>query len=144
MRGEIDMIMKGAEKVKKVVFAAHPISGDIEGNMKKALEICSRLFRKNVIPVAPYLVALKILDDKIVEERELGIEANRICFERGFVDELWLFGDRISDGMRGEIELAHKFGIPVVPMTDATRIEYLNLTQALELIPKEKVASKTQ
>ena len=87
--------------------------------------------------MAPYLVALQVLDDKIVEERALGIEANHACLERRFVDELWLFGDRISEGMRGEIELAHKFGIPVVPKTSETLREYEVLKLAAQVAPQE-------
>ena len=105
----------------KTVFIAHPISGDIDGNVKKVLAICERIHTKELVPVAPYLVSLQYLNDEVVEDRELGIEANLECFRRRYVDELWLFGDRISEGMKGEIALAKELNIPIVPKTDGTK-----------------------
>lgn len=105
----------------KTVFISHPISGDIEGNVKKVLEICRKIHTGNIISVAPYLVSLGYLDDEIAEDRELGIEANLEALRRGFIDELWLFGERISKGMEQEIQLAMSLNIRVVPKTMETK-----------------------
>ena len=104
----------------KTVFIGHPIGGDIRGNVEKVLKICEEMHTKDVVPVAPYLVSLQYLDDNIIEDRELGMEANHECFRRRYVDELWLFGDRISLGMRKEISLAKEMRIPVLPKTEGT------------------------
>jgi len=113
----------------KTVFVAHPIAGDIEGNMKKVLAICEQIHSKEIIPIAPYLVSLQYLNDEVVEDRQLGIDANHECFRRGYVDELWLFGDRISEGMKGEILLAREMDIPVVPKTEGTKNDLAKLDQ---------------
>lgn len=105
----------------KTVFVAHPVRGDVAGNMQKVLAICEELHTKEVIPVVPFLVSLQYLKDHIVEDRELGIQANHECLRRRYVDELWLFGDHISSGMAGEVKLARELGIPVVPQTEGTR-----------------------
>ena len=105
----------------KTVFIAHPISGDIRGNIEKVLKICTDVHTKDIIPVAPYLISLQYLDDEIVEDRELGMQANNECFHRRFVDELWLFGDHISSGMWKEIQLAKELGIPIIAKTECTR-----------------------
>lgn len=110
---------------KKTVFIAHPITGDVPGNMRKVLEICEQVHRDNVIPVAPYLVSLQYLNDDITEDRNLGIEANLESFHRSYVDELWLFGDRISKGMEEEILLSKKEGIPVIPKTEGTSRDFV-------------------
>lgn len=104
----------------KTVFIGHPIGGDVERNMKKVISICSAIHSQNIIPVAPYLVSLQYLNDAVVEDRELGTTANSECFNRKFVDELWLFGDHISEGMKMEISLAKKLNIPVFPLTEGT------------------------
>ena len=113
----------------KTVFVAHPITGDIEVNMKKVLAFCEQIHTKDIIPVAPYLVSLQYLNDEVVEDRQLGIDANLECFRRGYVDELWLFGDRISKGMNGEILLAREMSIPVVPKTEGTKNDLAKLGQ---------------
>jgi hypothetical protein len=110
---------------KKTVFIGHPISGDIKSNMKKVLKICADIHTKDIIPVAPYLISLEYLNDEVVEDRELGMEANHECFHRKYVDELWLFGDRVSSGMMREIELAREMDIPIIPKTEGTRRDFL-------------------
>ena len=105
----------------KTVFIGHPISGNIRGNVAKVLKICAEVHTKDIIPVAPYLVSLQYLNDGIVEDRELGMEANHECFRRGYIDELWLFGDHISAGMWGEIKLARELGISIIPQTEGAR-----------------------
>lgn len=114
----------------KTVFVAHPIAGDVEGNVKKVLTICRAIHTKDVIPIAPYIVSLQYLDDGVHEDRQLGIDANRVCFERKLIDEVWLFGDRISSGMKHEVILAITLGIPVYAKTPETkRALYLLLKQ---------------
>ena len=107
----------------KTVFIGHPVAGDIRGNIEKILKICEDVHTKDIIPVAPYLVSLQYLNDEIIEDRELGMEANNECFHRKYIDELWLFGDRISSGMQAEIALAKKMGIPIIPKTEAIQRE---------------------
>ena len=106
---------------KKTVFIGHPIGGDIKSNAEKVLKICAEVHTKNIIPVAPYLISLQYLNDEVVEDRELGMEANHECFHRRYVDELWLFGDRISAGMEKEVLLAKEMNIPIVPKTEGTK-----------------------
>jgi len=105
----------------KTVFVAHPISGDVKWNVKKVLKICAEIHTRNIIPIAPYLISLQYLNDEVIEDRKLGMDANHECFYRGFVDELWLFGNRISPGMTEEIKLAREMGIPVIVKTKGTR-----------------------
>jgi hypothetical protein len=112
---------------KKIVFIGHPIGGDVKGNVERVLAICEKVHREGIIPAAPYLVSLHYLNDEVIEDRALGIEANYVCFERGLVDELWLFGDRISSGMEGEILLAVELGVPVVAKTKGTERDLQHL-----------------
>jgi hypothetical protein len=106
---------------KKRVFIAHPIGGDVEGNIRKVYDICKRVHNKDIIPIVPYLVSLQYLNDEIEEDRNLGIDANLETFRCGYVKESWLFGDHISKGMEGEIRLALELGIPIVPQSEGTK-----------------------
>jgi hypothetical protein len=117
-----------------VAYIAHPISGDIEGNIRKVKAILREinLTEPEVVPFAPYLVDLGVLDDSIPEERARGIKNDHEFFNRKFIDEIWLYGDRISSGMWEEIKLADKLAVKVVPKTQATQLDLL--TQTLRLI----------
>lgn len=109
---------------RKTVFIGHPISGDVKNNIAKVLAICAKVHKRDVIPLAPYITALQYLDDANPDQRALGIEANQEYFRRGFVDELWLFGDRISSGMDQEISIAREMNIPIITMSEGTRREF--------------------
>ena len=110
----------------KIAYIAHPISGDPEGNIQKILEIVRsiNLLEPDVVPFAPYIVDCQALDDSIKEERDRGIKNDITLFNKGFIDEVRLYGDRISNGMTYEIDLALKLGIEVRPMTEETKREY--------------------
>lgn len=100
----------------RIAYIAHPVSGDIKGNIEKILAIIRKINMEepDVVPFAPYLGDILAMDDTHPEERVRGIWNNIALFEKGFIDELRLYGDMISEGMQDEIDLADEFGINVV------------------------------
>ena len=97
----------------KLVYIAHPIAGNVEENVRDILKICKEIHTPDIIPIAPYLIAIQYLKDRLTEERELGIVANIEFFRRKLMDEIWLCGPRISAGMREEIKLGLAHKIPI-------------------------------
>lgn len=110
----------------KIAYIAHPISGDIEGNLRKIEDIGRRinLNEPEVVPFAHYFFDCYALDDNIPEERERGIKNDIALMRKGFIDEVRLYGNTISRGMAHEVDLALELGIEVVPMTEATKREF--------------------
>ena len=110
----------------KICYICHPISGDVTGNIAKLKRIIrdESLKDNQVLPFAPYLVDLLTLHDDRPEERALGISHNTEIFTRKLIDEVWLYGEKISSGMWHEIKLAWSFGIPVMAKTEATSQAY--------------------
>lgn len=110
----------------KIVYIAHPLGGDVEGNLDKVIQIIRKinLEEPDVVPFAHYFVDCHALNDNEPEERERGIKNDIALFKKRFIDEVRLYGDKISPGMREEIKLAHTLDIPVKPMTDGTLEEY--------------------
>lgn len=106
----------------KVVYIAHPIGGDVENNIKKVIKICREvnLTETDVTPFVPYLSDLYALNDSKTEERERGFKNNFNLLNKGFIDEIWLYGNRISNGMRAEINLCIELGIKVIAKTPQT------------------------
>lgn len=107
----------------KIAYIAHPVAGDVKGNIAKILAIVRRinLEEPNVVPFAPYITDIQAMHDVIPFERDRGMTNNFHLLSCGFIDEVRLYGDRISKGMQKEIELAKRLGIPVVAMTEQTR-----------------------
>ena len=95
----------------KTVYIAHPLRGDVEGNVKKVTGICKELAEKGeVIPFSP-LHAFDFMDTK--GEQTLVM---KYCFKLlSKVDELWVFGNwEESEGCRMEVEFAFHNNIPIL------------------------------
>lgn len=106
----------------KKIYIAHPISGDIPGNLEKIRLIVRdlNLTRSDIVPLAPYWLDCHALDDTNPKERDRGIANDIAILRSGLIDEMWLYGDRISNGMAHEIELAKLMGIPVYSKSSGT------------------------
>lgn len=113
----------------KLVYIAHPVQGDVEGNIKRITSILREIntTESDVIPMAPYLGDLLALDDTNTEERQRGIENGHHLIGLGIFQEVWLYGDRISKGMMSEIEIASSMDIPIIGKTSATTLQYRSI-----------------
>ena len=112
----------------RVCYIAHPIGGDVVGNLKKIDAIVRQinLEEPDVVPFVPYYADIMAMDDAVQAERLRGMANDREFFERGTMDEVRVYGDRISVGVAEEIRMALAAGIPVVPMNKAVYDEYYN------------------
>jgi hypothetical protein len=108
----------------KIVYIAHPIGGDLTGNLEKLLKIIRNinLTMDSIVPLAPYVADVFSLDDTKPAERYRGLLNDYAVLCSGMISELWIYGERVSPGMRTEIELTHKNGIPVYAMTSRTSV----------------------
>lgn len=95
----------------KLIYVASPYRGDIEKNVAFAKEACKFVLNEGNNFYCPHLFLTDILDDDILEERQMGIELGKNMMLK--CDALWVFGDRISEGMFGEIEFAKANDIPI-------------------------------
>ena len=97
--------------MRKLVYIASSLSGDVERNLDFARQACRYAISQDVTPFAPHLLYTQMLNDGDPEERQLGIDMGNQMLE--LCEELWLCGDRISAGMEGERKLAETLGVPV-------------------------------
>lgn len=96
---------------KKPVYIASPYAGDVDVNVKFAIECCRYAILQGETPIAPHLLYPQILNDDDPEERAIGLALGlrllAVC------KELWVCGKHISSGMEAEIEAAMESGIPI-------------------------------
>lgn len=102
----------------KIVYIAHPISGDVQKNLADIRRIVRKinLEQPEIVPFVPYYADCVSMDDRLPEERARGIANDAEILERKIPDELWLTGDKISFGMSMEKLTAEKLGIPVIDL----------------------------
>ena len=98
-------------KSNNFIFICSPYRGDIEKNTAVAQNICHVAIQLGFIPIAPHLYFTQFLRDYVEEERlkgiSCGLELIDIC------SELWIIGDKITEGMQMEISHARRLNIPI-------------------------------
>lgn len=101
-------IMKDERKTvyKPLVYICSPFRGDTKRNMFKAREYCRFAIKNNCIPFAPHLLFPQFMNDDEEKERELAMLFNKVFLCK--CDELWVFGNKVTEGMGKEIERAEK------------------------------------
>lgn len=119
----------------KLVYIASPYAGDVEANVAFAKAACRYAMEQGATPVAVHLLYPQLLDDGIPAEREAGLQMGLRVLES--CDELWLCGERISQGMRAEFSAAKQMGIPVIRLPDIP-------TEAQKQYQQPEAAAQTQ
>ena len=99
----------------KKVYVCAPIGGNIEENLKKVKTYTEYALRCGTAPVVPHFYAL-CLDDNDPKDREIGLAAGLSLL--WFCDELWLFGDTVTEGMRAELQFCKNLNIRVRKITE--------------------------
>ncbi len=94
--------------MKKKVYICAPLGGDIEGNLQNAIRYTLFALKSGVAPVTPHFYAM-CLDDNKEEERELGRSAGISLL--WYCDEMWIFGDEITEGMAAEIKFCENLNL---------------------------------
>ena len=107
----IEREKKTAKACLPLVYIASPFAGNPERNAARARMYCRFAVDKGCVPLAPHLHSPQFLDDGDAEQRALGLKFALLLL--GKCDELWVFGERISEGMAAEIEKAKKRSMPI-------------------------------
>jgi len=111
------MVKRKARKIR-VVYMAHPVSGDVEANLARAKRWYKWITDNyKVGVVADWIINCEIYDDSNPADREAGL---LVCEEiASRCDEIWLVGGVVSNGMAREAEAAEAAGVTVVDLSAA-------------------------
>lgn len=104
------------ELENEVVYVCSPLSAPTQEGIRANM-LQARVYMEKVKAylhcraVAPHAYLPELLDDQIPQERQIGFEFGLKILMRS--KALVICGDRISNGMQTEIDLAFGMGIPV-------------------------------
>lgn len=99
----------------KKVYICAPLGGNVEDNLQRVKKYTEYALKCGTAPVVPHFYAL-CLNDSIPKEREIGMTAGLSLL--WFCDEMWIFGDEVSEGMRGEIQFCQNLNIKMKNISD--------------------------
>lgn len=89
---------------RPLVYICSPFSGEIEQNIENARRYSRFAVDGGYIPIAPHLLFPQFMDDRNPKERDLAMFMDIVLM--GKCDEVWVFGDIISEGMTIELTKA--------------------------------------
>lgn len=91
---------------RPLVYICSPYSGNVDFNVTNARLYCKYAVDNKCIPIAPHLLFPQFMNDKEPTDRELAMFMNMVLLSK--CEELWVFGNTISQGMGQEIAKAEK------------------------------------
>lgn len=96
--------------MKKKVYICAPLGGQVNENLQNAIRYTEYALKTGAAPITTHFYALCLNDHNPIERR-MGMEAGQSLL--WFCDEMWIFGDRISAGMKEEIGFCKNLHIPM-------------------------------
>ena len=97
------------------VYICAPLGGNIQKNLKKVKQYARFALLCGTAPVVPHFYAL-CLNDNLPKEREIGMALGLSLF--WFCDEMWIFGDEVTESMKAEMQFCKSLNIPVRKVRD--------------------------
>lgn len=107
-------IEREQHKRRPLVYVCSPYAGNVDGNTRRARRYSRFAVDRGAIPLAPHLLLPQYISEKT--ERELAMLMNMVLL--GKCEELWVFGETITDGMAAEISTAEKRNMKIRYFTE--------------------------
>ena len=89
---------------RKIVYICSPLRRSYEKNIVKANLYSRFAYEQGCLPIAPHVIFPQFLDDDNKAERRVGMDMGLQLLD--LCKEIWVFGTKISEGMKAEIEKA--------------------------------------
>lgn len=88
----------------RFAYICSPYRDNPRVNVMRARQYCKFAVSKGRIPIAPHLYFPQFMSEAAEREKamSMNLELLKLC------DEVWVFGDKITEGMAMEIERARK------------------------------------
>ena len=99
-----------------LVYICSPYQGNVEHNTQAAQRYSRFALENKRLPIAPHLLFPQFMGAETDATRELALHMGMILLTK--CHELWYFGDRISEGMKLELNRARLRGTPVRHFND--------------------------
>ena len=99
-----EKLAKRQKRHRPIVYICSPYSGDTNLNIENARKYSRYAVDSGCIPITPHIYFTQFLDDCDPKEREKALFMNQVLLSK--CDEMWVFGDTYSEGMKREIKWA--------------------------------------
>ena len=101
-------------RYRPLVYICCPFSGDVSGNIERAKKYSRYAVDRKAIPIAPHLLFPQFMSDDA--ERELALFMDMVLL--GKCEELWVFGELVTEGMSAGIAKAKRKNMKIRYFTE--------------------------
>jgi len=98
-------------RFRPMVYICSPYAENIDRNVANAQRYSRFAVDSGCLPITPHLYFPQFLDDNNKHDRRIAMLMNRILI--GNCSEVWVFGDRFTQGMEAEIRMANEKKMPI-------------------------------
>lgn len=106
MEKEQRAAIRAVPAYRPLVYICSPYAGDVETNAENARKYSRFAVENMAIPFAPHLLMPQYMDE--ATERDLALRMGFIFLSK--CEQVWVFGERITNGMAYEIRRATGMG----------------------------------
>ena len=99
----------------KKVYICSPLGGNVRENLERVKRYTQYALKCGTAPIVPHFFAL-CLNDNDPKEREIGLTAGLSLL--WLCDELWMFGEVITEGMKNELAFCRNLNIRIRPVSE--------------------------
>lgn len=96
----------------KIVYICSPYRGHVNENLEIARKASRFAVDAGCLPIAPHLLLPQFMDEET--ERQQALDLNLCILD--ICQELWIIGDKLTEGMKFEISNASARGLRIVPV----------------------------
>jgi len=107
----IEKERKREARFRPMVYICSPYAENIDRNVANAQRYSRFAVDSGCLPITPHLYFPQFLDDNNKHDRRIAMLMNRILM--GNCSEVWVFGDRFTQGMEAEIRMANEKKMPI-------------------------------
>ena len=100
----VEQLRESFAAYRPIVYICSPYAGDVERNVRQAQAYCRFAVQKNCVPIATHLLFPQFMDDTDPVQRQQALFMSRLLLTK--CNEVWVFGEMISQGMASEIRKA--------------------------------------
>lgn len=97
-------------RISPVVYICSKFRGDVAANTENARRYSRYALERGCIPIAPHLLFPQFMDEE--KERDMAIAIDLVILTK-CCQEMWVFGDEVSEGMAVEIACAEEMDMKV-------------------------------
>jgi hypothetical protein len=88
----------------------------VEENLAAITKICREIHSQDVLPIFPSFTTRRYLTPDPID-RELAATQIYTYLSSGLVNEIWFYGDKMTEGMERELKIALLFNLRIVGMS---------------------------